>query len=163
MAVTAISLTSCKKDDGGGGGGSAGAGTIVAKVDGNNFTSLEIASYASISSGNGATTVIIQGSDASGKAIMIGINGGFDGPGTYEISDTNVFVNSTYIEIDVNNPQNAQSWSAPYEGSGVVGEIKVSEKTDTNIKGTFHYTAKNVNGDQSLKNITDGSFDLNFK
>jgi hypothetical protein len=163
MAVVAVSLTSCKKDDDGGdgGGGGAGSGTVVAKVNGNNFTSLEIASTASQSSGGGSTTVTLQGSDASGKGIFIIINN-FDGTGTYEFSDSNVFVTATYVEANVSNPQNSQTWSAPYQGSGVVGEVKISEKTDTKIKGTFNFMAKNVNGDQSIKNITEGSFDLNF-
>lgn len=160
MAVIAVSLTSCKKDDDGGGdggGGQAGSGQIIAKVNGNNFTSMEIASKATLASG----TLILQGSDASGKGIFITMNN-YDGVGTYEFSDSNVFTVGTYIETDINNPQNSKTWTAPYEGSGVVGEIRISEKTDTNIKGTFNFTGKNVNGDNSLKNITDGSFNLNF-
>lgn len=162
MAVMAISLNSCKKDDDGGGGGSAGSGTVVAKVGGSNFKSLEIASTASISTGGGSTTVTIQGSDANGKGIFIIINN-FDGTGTYEFSDSNVFVTATYVEANINNPMNSQTWSAPYQDSGVVGEVNVSEKTDTKIKGTFNFMAKNVNGDNSIKNITDGSFNLSFQ
>ena len=162
MAIVAISLTSCKKDDDGGGGGSAGSGTVVAKVGGSNFKSLEVASTASQSSGGGSTTITLQGSDANGKGIFIIINN-YDGTGTYEFSDSNVFVTATYVEANVNNPQNSQTWSAPYQDSGIVGEVKISEKTDTKIKGTFNFMAKNVNGDQSIKNITDGSFDLNFQ
>lgn len=161
MAVVAISLTSCKKDDDGGGGGQAGSGTVVAKVGGSDFKSMEGASIATQTTGGGITKVTIQGSDASGKGIVITIHN-FDGTGTYEFSDADVFVVGTYIETDINNPQNSQTWTAPYENSGVVGQLKVSEKTDTNIKGTFNFTGKNVNGDQSLKNITDGSFNLNF-
>ena len=163
MAVMAISLTSCKKDDdgGSGGGGQAGAGQIVASVNGGNFTSLEITSKATQSSGGGTTTLILQGSDASGKGIFITMNN-FDGVGTYQFSDSNVFLVATYIETNINNPTDSQTWTAPYQDSGIVGEIKISEKTDTNIKGTFNFTGKNVNGDQSLRNVTDGSFNLNF-
>jgi hypothetical protein len=162
MAIVAVSLTSCKKDDDGGGGGAAGSGTVVAKVGGSNFRSLEIASTASQSSGGGTTTITLQGSDADGKGIFIIINN-FDGTGTYEFSDSNVFVTATYVEANINNPMDSQTWSAPYQNSGVVGEVNISEKTDTKIKGTFNFMAKNVNGDQSIKNITDGSFDLNFQ
>ena len=161
LLSTTVLFTSCKKDDDGGGGGAAGAGTVTAKVDGNNFTSMEIASTASQSTGGSTTTITLQGSDASGKGLFIIING-FDGTGTYEFSDSNVFVTATYVEANVNNPQNSQTWSAPYQDSGVVGEVNVSEKTDTTIKGTFNFTAKNVNGDGSLVNITDGSFNLDF-
>ncbi len=161
MAVVAVSLTSCKKDDDGGGGGSAGSGTVVAKVGGSNFKSMEIASTATETTAGGSTTITIQGSDANGKGIFIYINN-YDGIGTYEFSDSNVFVNATYVEANINNPLDSKTWSAPYTDSGVVGEVSISEKTDTKIKGTFNFTAKNVNGDQSLKNITDGSFNLDL-
>ncbi len=162
MAVMAVSLTSCKKDDDGGGGGGAGSGTVVAKVGGSNFKSMEMASIATETNAGGSTTVSIQGSDASGKGIFIIINN-FDGTGTYEFTDSNAFLVGTYVETNINNPQNSQTWTAPYESSGVVGEVKISEKTDTKIKGTFSFKAKNVNGDQSIKNITDGSFNLNIQ
>jgi hypothetical protein len=161
FVALAVSVTSCKKDDDGGSGGNAGAGTIAARVNGNDFSSLEIASTASQATGSNGTTITLQGSDASGKGIFLIING-FDGTGTYELSDSNVFVVATYVEANASNPQNSQTWSAPYDGSGVVGEINISEKTETTIKGTFNFSPKNVNGDQSIKTITDGSFDLSF-
>lgn len=158
MAVVAVSLTSCKKDDDGGGGGSAASGTVSAKVNGSNFNSMEMASFATLSSG----TLILQGSNAAGEGISIVMNN-YDGVGTYEFTDSNVFVVGTYIEVDVNNPMNAQTWTAPYQDSGIVGELKISEKTDTKIMGTFNFTAKNSGGDGSLRNVTDGSFNLNFQ
>src|SRR5690606_7834201 len=123
--------------------------------------SLEMTSIASETNAGGSTTITIQGSDANGKGIFIIINN-FDGTGTYEFSDSNVFVNATYVEADINKPMNSQTWSAPYQDSGVVGEVKISEKTDTKIKGTFHFKAKNTE-DQSIKNIAEGSFNLNIQ
>lgn len=163
MAVVAVSLTSCKKDDDGGdgGGGQAGSGQIVAKVNGSNFSSMELASRATLTGTGTSKTLILLGSDASGKGINIIMNN-YDGVGTYEFSDSNVFLVATYVEANVSNPQNSQTWTAPYNGSGIIGEINISEKTDTSIKGTFNFTGKNVNGDNSLKNITEGSFNLNF-
>ncbi len=161
LAVVAISFTSCKKDDDGGGGGNAGSGTIAAKINGSSFSSMEVASRATISTNGGSTTLILQGSDASGKGIFINMFN-YDGVGTYEFSDSNVFLSATYVETNISNPQNTQTWTAPYDGSGVIGQVKISEKTDTNIKGTFNFTGKNVNGEESLRNITEGSFNLNF-
>ena len=43
----------------------------------------------------------------------------------------------------------------------MVGSLSVSEETDDKLIGTFEFTCKNVNGDQSVKTITDGSFNLN--
>lgn len=160
LALLAVNLTSCKKDDDGGGGGSAAQGTVAAKIDGSNFTSLEMTSAATATNMGGTTTITLQGSDMDGRAIVMIINQ-YDGTGTYEFSDSNVFVTATYVESDVSNPMDSQTWTAPYENSGVVGEVKVSEKTDTTIKGTFHFKAKNMN-DGSLKNITEGSFNLNL-
>lgn len=161
LSFSFLMATSCKKDDDGGSGGNAGSGTISAKVNGDSFTSMEIASTATLTTGGSTTTVVLQGSDADGKGIFIIMNG-FEGTGTYEFSDSNVFVTATYVEANVSNPQNTQTWSAPYQNSGIVGEVNVSEKTDTTIKGTFNFTAKNVNGDGSLVSITDGSFNLDF-
>lgn len=157
MTITMVSITSCSKDDDGGGGGLAGAGTITAKVDGTSVTTLEITSAANTATGGGQVTLVIQGNTASQAFNMI-ING-YEGVGTYEISDSNVFIIASYIEPNVSNPMDTQTWSAPYQNSGVVGEINVSEDANGKIKGTFNFTAKNTN-DGSTKNITDGSFDL---
>ena len=36
----------------------------------------------------------------------------------------------------------------------------VDEETDSKVIGTFSFTCKNVNGDKSVINITDGAFNL---
>ncbi|MBT0606679.1 DUF6252 family protein [Aequorivita echinoideorum] len=162
MAVVAVSLTSCKKDDDGGDGGGAGEGTMTANVSGSgSFTSMEIATVATETTQAGVTTIRVQGSNAEGRAIVLTISP-YEGTGTYEISENSVFTFATYSETDVNNPLDTQFWNAPYENSGVVGEIQISEKTDTNIKGTFNFLGKNPDNG-SEKSITDGSFNVNFQ
>lgn len=158
MTVTMVSLTSCSKDDDRGGGGSAASGTIVAKVNGSQFTTLEVASFASLTTGGGQTTLILQGNSAT-KGVSFTVNG-YDGVGTYEISDENVFIVASYIEPNTSDPMNTQIWSAPFQDSGVVGQLKITEETDTKIKGTFNFTGKNTS-DDSTKNITEGSFNVN--
>jgi len=160
MCLSLITLSSCSKDDDGGdGGGDQGAasGTITAKINGASFTSLEMTSFASTVTGGGQTTLTMQGNTQS-QAINMIING-YDGVGTYEISDNNVFIIASYIEPNVSNPANSQTWSAPFQDSGVIGEIKISEESDSTIKGTFNFTCKNSQ-DDSTKNITEGSFNL---
>lgn len=157
MIGSLITLTSCSKDDDGGDGGDAAAGTIAAKINGSQFTSLEITSFAQLTTGSNQTTLVMQGNTQSQAINMLII--GYNGEGTYELSDNNVFTSASYIEPDINNPLNSQTWSAPYQNSGIIGEIKISEETTTTIKGTFHFTAKNTN-DSSTKNITEGSFNL---
>lgn len=164
MTVSLVTLTSCKSDDDGGGGGGASSGTLVAKIDGASFQSLDIASSATIAN-NGQNLVIIA-SNSDGRAFSITIVG-YSGPGTYPIGGgTNIFNVASYTEtdVDLSNPQNSTTeiWQAPYDDT-MVGEINVSEETSTKIEGTFEFTGKNVNGDQSIKTIADGAFNLDLQ
>lgn len=151
---------SCKSDDDGGDGGSAAAGTIQAKVNGSNFqASGQLATAVYVSAGQ---TLTIYGTDMSGRNINLIVNG-FDGsPGTYEIGGENlIFVVGTYTEASVSG---SQSWVAPYEGSGVVGEISISEFSSTgSVKGTFRFRGRNQNDTSSFKEITDGAFNLSVQ
>ena len=157
MTVSTVAIVSCNKDDDGGEAGTAGEGTITATIDGSQFTSLDITSAANTSSGGGQTTLTMQGNTSSQGINLIIF--GYEGAGTYELSDTNVFISASYIEPNVNDPMNTQIWNAPYQDSGVVGEIKVAEDADGRVKGTFNFTGKNAN-DDTMKTVTDGSFDL---
>ncbi len=157
MAVSIMSILSCSKDDDGGSAGNTGEGTITATVNGQQFTTLEITSAANTATGGGNVTLVLQGNTASQGVGMI-ING-YTGVGTYELSDSNIFTTANYVEPNASDPLNTQIWNAPYQDSGVVGEINVAEDANGRVKGTFNYTAKNQN-DGSVKTISDGSFDL---
>lgn len=160
MTVSLVSLTSCKSDDDGGGAGAAGAGTLVATVDGVAYQSVDIASSATIANSGQNLIIIAANSDGNSFAITIA---GYDGPGTYPLGGgANIFNVASYQEtmVDLNNPQNSTTeiWQAPYDDTQV-GEINISDDTD-NVIGTFEFSAKNVGGDQSIKDITNGSFNL---
>ena len=156
-----FTTSSCSKDDDGGDGGGAASGTIKAKINGNNFTSAEISTQGTITNASGMQTFMLIGSNSSGQGIMVTIIG-FDGEGTYQIGGgANISVAASYSETDINNPMDTQVWQAPFDDS-IAGEIKFSEVTDTKAKGTFHFTAKN-GGDGSTKEITEGSFNVNFQ
>ncbi|MTE26704.1 DUF6252 family protein [Winogradskyella ouciana] len=161
MTVSLVALTSCKSDDDGGGGGDAPSGTLTASVDGTNFQSLDISSSATVA--NNGQNLIIIASNSDGNAFAITIIG-YSGPGTYPLGGgANIFNSASYTEtdVDINNPQNSTTeiWQAPYDDTQV-GEINISEETDSKVIGTFNFSGKNVNGDQSVKTITNGSFDL---
>ncbi len=160
MTISMVSFTSCNKDDDGGSEGAAASGTITAKVNGAQFTSLELATFGSLSTGGGQTTLILQGNTSS-QGVSFVVNG-YKGVGTYEISDSNVLIVATYIEPNISNPASSKTWTASFQGSGVVGELKITEETDTSVKGTFNFTGKNSN-DGSTKTITEGSFNVNKK
>ncbi|WP_323789365.1 DUF6252 family protein [Psychroserpens sp.] len=162
MTFTAVTLTSCSNDDDAGDPGTGGgaSGVLVAKIDGTNFESLEISSSATVA--NNGQNLIIIASSSSGKAFSLSVFG-FDGAGTYPIGGgINITNVGSYSETDVSNPQSPSTeiWQAPFDDM-VAGEIVISEVTDAKVIGTFNFSCKNVNGDQSVKVVTDGSFDLN--
>ncbi|GGD86560.1 DUF6252 family protein [Planktosalinus lacus] len=162
IAIAVIfTATSCSKDDDGGSGGNAAAGTIKAKVAGSNFSSNPQLSAATQINAGGSTTITVQGNDNSGKGIVLVMNG-VDGTGSYNIGGgANISISASYIEVDASNPTAAQTWQAPFDSS-VAGEINISEFTASKVVGTFEFTGKNVNGDNSTKEITEGSFNMDF-
>lgn len=161
MAVMAVSLTSCKKDDDGGGSGGAASGTVKAKVAGSNYTSDATLTSANRIESNGSSSVIITANTLNGKNITLSIMGGFQGVGSYNIGGgANVFGNASYTEVNISNPTDSETWVAPFDES-VAGEINVSEVSDTKIKGTFNFRGKNEDG--SFKEITEGSFNVDFQ
>lgn len=156
-----FTATSCSKDDDGGDGGNAAAGTVKAKVAGANYSSNPQLSMASRTTVGGTTTVTVQGNDNSGKAIVLVMNG-ITGTGSYDIGGgANISISASYIEVNISNPADTKTWQAPFD-STVAGEVSISEFSDTKIQGTFNFTGKNVNGDNSTKAITEGSFNMNF-
>lgn len=160
MIGSLVTLTSCSNDDDNSGGdGDAASGTLVAKVDGSSYQSVEIASSATIA--NGGQNLIIIASNSDGNAFAFTVFG-YSGPGTYPLGGgANITNTASYTETDVSNPQNPSTeiWQAPFDDTEV-GSITVTEETDTNVKGNFEFMGKNVGGDQSIKDITEGGFNL---
>lgn len=156
MTVSLVTFTSsCKSDDDGGDGGGAAAGTITAKIDGTSFTSLDLTSIATLAAGN----LIIQGNDASGKSIVMTIFG-YSGEGTYEFTGANpaVLNIANYIEADINNPANTQSWTSPFDAT-VSGSVSIATETTNSVEGTFEFTSRNAN-DMTIIAVTEGAFNL---
>lgn len=154
-----ITATSCSKDDDGGSGGDAASGIVKGKADGVLVTSTEQLTTATVINAGGTSTVSIQGTNMDGKGFNFTING-FEGTGTYNIGGgANVFIVANYIEGNSANPAATKIWTAPYDDT-VAGEIKISESSDTKIKGTFEFTGKNDDG--TFKEITEGSFNVNL-
>lgn len=164
MIGSLITLTSCSSDDdsGDGGGGSAASGTLSARIDGTSYQSMEISSSATITAVGGVNNLLIIASNSDGNAFALSIFG-YEGAGTYKLTGADIAVTNTgsYTEADVSDPMNPsiEIWQAPYDNTEV-GEIVVTEETDTKVKGNFSFTGKNVNGDNSVKNIAEGAFNL---
>ena len=157
-----LGTTSCSDDDDGGSGGTAANGTISAKVDGVNFQSNEMLSTGNLVTQGPTDSMTLQGTDNSGKGFNFVING-YDGVGTYTFGGASLgFIVANWIEANASDPLNSQTWTAPYDNDDIRGEIQFSEDNGENVKGTFSFTAKNVNGDNSVVNVTEGSFNLNY-
>lgn len=163
FATLALTLSSCSSDSDGG-SGDAAAGTMKAKVAGTAVTTLDITTYATISS----NVLVLQGNTGgtSSKAFNINVLT-YNGVGTYDIGGGTTGLgqaNASYIEtlVDISNPTAFQSttWQAPYTGGAKVGEVTVSEVTSDNIKGTFYFSAEKNSGDNSIIQITEGSFNI---
>lgn len=160
ILACAIAMAACKKNEDGGPGGNAAPGTIEAKIGGSSFKSLKMTTMANRVNVGGSSVITVQGNETSGKAIVMVING-VDGAGTYQIGGgANISISASYTEVNISNPTATKIWQAPFDSS-VAGEIKIAELTDKVIKGTFSFTAKN-NSDGSVKEVTNGSFNLNF-
>lgn len=162
--ISLITFSSCSKSDDGGGSGSAASGTLTAKVDGSSYKSLEISSSATVATAGSVKNLVIIASNSDGNAFAMTIFG-YTGAGTYELTGANIAITNTasYTETDVNlsNPiaSTTEIWQAPYDATKV-GSVTVDEETDSKVIGTFSFTCKNVNGDKSVINITDGAFNL---
>lgn len=162
--VLATMLFSCSGDDNGGGGGSAAHGTVTAKVQGSsNFKSMTMASWAQKQPfGGGGYMITIVGSDASGRTLQLILFGADGNTGTWTIGqDTNISAVGTYTEVNTSN-FTSKTWAAPYDDSGDVGSITITEITDTNIKGNFTFKGKNQDGTDT-KQITNGAFNVDFQ
>jgi hypothetical protein len=157
-----IGTTSCSDDDEGGSAGTAASGTVTAKVDGANFQSNEMLSSGNLVTQGPTDSMTLQGTDNSGKGFNFVING-YDGVGTYTFGGSSLgFIVGNYIEANASNPTASQTWTAPYDDDSIRGEINISTDSGDNVTGTFEFTAKNSNGDGSIKTITEGSFDLDY-
>lgn len=164
--ATIFTFTSCKKDDPEGGNGNVSEGVIKAKVDGNWVNTESITGAANLVQSFGTLTLQGNSAGTSSKAFVFVING-FEGTGIYPIGGANnIAVSGSYTETTVNlsNPMNSQVkiWQAPYTGGNEVGKVNVTEVSDSHVKGTFEFKAKN-NTDNSIKEIAEGSFNLKLK
>src|SRR5690606_21780381 len=155
ITASLTTFSSCSGDDDGA-DSEALSGLLVAKVDGVYYKSFVISSMAIISTPGP--------SNSDGNAFSMTVFG-YTGEGTYEFTGANLAITNvaSYSETEVNlsNPtaSTTEMWQAPYDDT-LVGSVSISEETETHVKGTFSFKAKNVGGDDSIKNITEGSFNL---
>jgi hypothetical protein len=164
MLGSLLITTSCSKSDDGDGGGAAASGILTANVDGTSYQSMEISSSATIAITGSVKNLVIIASNSDGNAFAFTILG-YDGTGTYPIGGgANIFNTASYTETNVNlsNPtaSTTEIWQAPFDDVET-GTITISEETENKVIGSFNFKCKNVGGNNSIKNMTKGLFNLN--
>jgi len=162
-----LTTTSCSSDDDGGGGGGesqAAAGTLRATVDGANFESTATTtSLTIIDLGQQGKSFFITATDLQGRNLTLQVALGYEGEGSYDIGGTNlVFVNATWVVVDVNDPFNPETYVAPYDDDSVRGEMVITSDDGSNVQGTFEFTAKDNMGGSTVVNVTNGSFNIDY-
>lgn len=153
--------TSCSNDDGAAPIvlPPAAQGLMTAKIDGQDFESFSLSSSATLTNNGQSLILIATNSDGIGFSFNLL---GYEGPGTYNLGGgINLATSASYSETDVTDPFNPSTelWQAPYSDD-VAGTVTISEETDTKVVGGFEFTCKNTGGDNSIKTITNGAFDL---
>ena len=142
LAAT-IGLASCKKDDNNNDQGTSG--TMTLKHDGSSW-SANLAVVAVNSNG----VLTITGSDNSANQCNVTLYN-IPGTGTYELGVTITNTNTGRWTQGV--AQDDTYTTMLGQGSG---SCTITELTATKVSGTFHFTAKNMSGDEV--SVTDGSF-----
>lgn len=158
-------VAACKKDKNGGDGGTAAEGTMKAKIGSANWTSIKMSTSASYVKVGATGTLTMLGADASGKTINIIVNGYDGSTGTWEIPSGvgGINVTASYVEMNISNPTapTAKTYVAPYSGGTALGEVKISEFSETgNVKGTFEFKTRNQDDNNDFKDITGGAFNI---
>lgn len=124
--------------------GSNSGSSLTAKVDGQDFASMEASASAIITNG----VLALQGSDASGNFIRMNIMS-YNGAGTYKSGDA--LSNTNSMSYGTVSP--VQAWTSTFNiGSGT---LTVTSDDGSTIEGTF--TFDGVDG-SSTKSITNGKF-----
>lgn len=157
IMAMALVVASCSDDDDNGGGGPSGnaGGFISAKVDGQQFNSLEIQGVSTVVATRTTSMVgeliMIQGSSSDMKSVVINLLG-ITATGTYTISPENDGSVLAYVET-------AESMSYDTSNcSGATGTITITKLDSEVIEGTFSFVGKVDESCSQSKNITDGSF-----
>lgn len=158
LIILAFAISSCSKDDDGGGGGQASKGQIQAKVQGiGDFSSDKSITFANRVQAGPVNLITINGTNLKQQNIGFTIQGVTE-TGTYAIGGgANISISASYIDVSTQD-----TWQAPYDDTEV-GQLKITSISDTNIQGTFSFSGKNGKGGQSIKEVSSGSFNVDFQ
>lgn len=157
--VIFLLLNGCKKDS----GTTTNTTTVVGKtfkwkIDGVQYEAPN-SLYAAIAPSSGSNTLAITGSGTGGVygAIMIQ---DFNSVGNYTIGGVGASASpANMVTLQTSGTQIYQNNAGTASASI---SINVTNKTTTNIKGTFSGTIKNGSFPSTFGTVTEGVFDINF-
>lgn len=160
MTLTTFSCSS--DDDSGNGAGTAGNGEVIATIDGTSFQSITQGTQAVRVTNSGITSITISAVNLNGQALNIFLTSNNIEATSYDFTDASgSLVSATYTIVDTQTFQST-SYASPFENSGDVGTITITELTDTGINGTFEFDMSNQDSPSDIKSVTNGSFNLTF-
>lgn len=143
---TIFIFSSCSKD------GVSASAYFDAKLNGKNYNCSGVYAYAT----NFSDTYNIYGvadENKTGKAIYIAISK-TDGVGTYQLTDSKHFA--------LFQDENGVGYRSDFKGGS--GEVQITAKTATNVKGKFKCVVQEKpNGSGKSATFTEGEFSVEFR
>ena len=151
LMVYSVALASCTKDDDNAEPDNSdnGSGTLTATVNGSYFDAT-LAVQAVFENG----VLSVAGNNGNAQQLQITLLNP-DGAGTYQIGG-NMANPNTGMYVD--GPSAEETYTTMV-GVGN-GSVEITEFTDSKVKGTFSFTARNTGGNEV--HVTDGRFDVNI-
>ncbi|MFN3345922.1 MAG: hypothetical protein ACK412_09770 [Chloroherpetonaceae bacterium] len=165
LLASSLVVTGCKKDenpaDGGGGGNtSSGAGTMSAKIDGQNWSATALvptlpAAQALYSS----NTLTVTGSriESGRTSTMTFSITNVTGTGTFQVGATTG--SASYAEGPTGST--LQAWGTLGSNAGTV-EITTFNTGSKIASGTFRFTLQNPTANPTTREVTEGRFDVKW-
>ncbi len=142
---------------GGGGGGGGGGKSLLAKIDGQQFTADQLTIQ--VSGPNPATrqgTLVISGAQASSNRTLSLILSFIIGPATQPLGINTASNPGGVVNISIAS----DLYSTPLNGQS--GFVTITARTSTRIAGTFYCTTAGILPGMTppTRSITEGSFDI---
>lgn len=161
---SSLVVTGCKKDENpsnnSGGNTSSGAGTMSAKIDGQNWSATQLSPIlpAAQASYTNRTLTVIGSRMENGRTSTMSFSiNNVTGTGTFQIGTTTG--GASYGEGPTGAPQ--QAWVSFGDNAGTV-EITTFNAESKIVSGTFRFTLRNPIANPTSREVTEGRFDVKW-
>jgi len=157
VAMFCMTLLYCESSDNA--TGTENGEFLRANIDGNPFVSSSSFDSVTVSkiTTDGVTTLIIQGVDDSGSAIVL-VASEYNGEETYDLSFDSNPDDASGSGLYFNQEA---AWNS-LDGESGMGSITIDTETETEIIGTFEFVGYDGNNQNSSRDVTNGRFEARF-